>query len=55
MTILGNYQSSSTINGGGSAGGGNLGMYFAPTAQTGFNFALSPLAVNWGTIAIQVG
>jgi hypothetical protein len=52
---LGNYQHSSTISGGTPTLGGDLGMYFNPSAQLSANFALSPLAVNWGTIAIQIG
>jgi hypothetical protein len=55
MTQIGTYQHSSTISGGTPAMGGDLGMYFNPVAQTSASFALSPLAVNWGTIAIQIG
>jgi hypothetical protein len=55
FTPLGTYQHSSTISGGTPAAGGDLGMYFNPAAQTTANFTLSPLAVNWGTIAIQIG
>ena len=35
--------------------GGNLGMFFAPTAQASATFTLSPLAVDWGTIALGIG
>jgi hypothetical protein len=55
MTQLGNYQQSSILTGGTPALDGNLGMYFNPVAQTSTDFALKSLAVNWGTIAIQIG
>jgi hypothetical protein len=47
MTAFGTYQSASF--------GGDVGMYFDPTAQSSAAFTLSPNAVNWGTIAVQVG
>jgi trimeric autotransporter adhesin len=51
LSGLTNPESSSTI---GNAGG-NLGMYFAPTAQASATFTLSPTAVDWGTIALGIG
>lgn len=55
FTGLGTYQHSTAIGGGTPAPGGDLGLYFNPTAQLSSNFALNPLAVNWGTIAVQIG
>jgi hypothetical protein len=46
-----NPESNSTI---GNAGG-NLAMYFNSTAQASATFTLSPTAVDWGTVALQVG
>jgi hypothetical protein len=51
LTGFSNPESNSTIG----FAGGNLGMYFAPAAQATSNFTLSPTAVDWGTIAFQVG
>jgi hypothetical protein len=46
-----NPESNSTIG----FAGGTMGMYFNPVAQATANFALNPTAVDWGTVALQVG
>jgi trimeric autotransporter adhesin len=46
-----NPESSSAIG----VAGGDLGMYFTPTAQASATFSLSPTAVDWGTVALGIG
>jgi hypothetical protein len=49
MAAVGTYQKGTSSN------AADLGMYYASVAQASSSFTLSPSAVNWGTISIEIG